>query len=55
MREPSAGKDASTALVRITIQLLSSQLFAGKLKLPVKVAPACNWIVSPQFALFNTA
>jgi hypothetical protein len=52
MRVPSADKDASGALVRMMIQLLSSQAFAGRVKLPVKVAPACNWRVSPQFALF---
>ena len=50
---PSALREASLALVRMMIQLLSSQFFAGNVKRPLKVAPACNWIVSPQLALFN--
>src|SRR6185312_7652716 len=53
MRVPSGGNDASGALLRIMIQLLSSQLFAGKVYTPVKVAPACNRMVSPQSACFK--
>src|SRR5262249_12889970 len=41
----------SGALVLTMIQCLSSQFFAGILKLPTKVAPTCNWMVSPQPAL----
>ncbi len=50
---PSGGKLESGALVRTTIQWLSSQLFAGKVNTPAKVAPACNKIVSPQLAAFS--
>ena len=53
MRVCSGGNSEFEALVRITIQCVSSQLFAGKMKDPVKVAPACNSIVSPQLALFS--
>src|ERR1700722_3914889 len=54
MRVPSGGRLASAALVRIMIQCWSSQAFAGKVNCPpVKVAPACNLIVSPQLALFS--
>src|ERR1700719_2357080 len=35
------------------IQWLLSQVLAGTMNLPVKVAPACSWIVSPQCALFK--
>jgi hypothetical protein len=42
MRVPSGGNDASGALLRIMIQLLSSQLFATKRKMPVNTEPACN-------------
>src|SRR2546423_11325235 len=55
MRVPSAGNDESGALLRMMIQLLLSQLFAGKLKSPVKVAPAASWIVSPQLAALRAA
>src|SRR5712691_10418503 len=53
MREPSAGRLESGALVRTMIQCRSSHAFAGKVNVPVKAAPACNSTVSPQFALFN--
>ena len=53
MREPSGGKLASGALVRMMIQCRSSQDLAGKVNLPLKVAPACRATVSPQFALFR--
>ena len=41
--------------MRTMIQWLLSQLRAGNLKVPVKVAPACNWIVLPHWAPFNAA
>src|SRR6202795_2190990 len=37
------------------IQWLLSQFLAGTTNLPLKVAPACSWIVSPQCALFKAA
>jgi len=39
--------------VRTMIQCLLSQFGPGNRKVPVKVAPACNSIVLPHWALFN--
>ena len=45
----------SGELVRTMIQWLLSQFRAGNLKIPVKVAPACSWIVLPHWAAFKAA
>ena len=50
---PSGGRLESGALVRMIIQWLSSHGFAGKVKNPLKVAPDCSKIVSPQLAAFS--
>ena len=50
---PSGGKVESGALVRMTIQRLLSQALAGRVNDPLKVAPACSKIVSPQLAAFS--
>lgn len=39
----------------MTIQCLLSQFFAGKVNWPLKVAPACSSITSPQRALAKAA
>src|SRR6476661_2364102 len=55
MRVCSGGSCEGKLLVRRIIQWLSSQLFAGKVKSPLKVAPACSSIVSPQLAFFRAS
>ena len=39
---PSGGSAESSALVRTMIQWFASQFFAGKVNVPLKVAPACQ-------------
>src|SRR5215470_4435563 len=55
MRVCSGGSCEAKLFVRRIIQWLSSQLFAGNVKSPVKIAPACSSIVSPQLALFRAS
>ena len=53
MRDPSGGNAEFGALVRMMIQCELSHGFAGRVKVPAKVAPAASSIVSPQLALFS--
>jgi hypothetical protein len=53
IRVPSGGRLLSGALVRMMIQCALSQALAGRVNFPLKVAPACKLMVSPQFALFS--
>src|SRR3954467_12533597 len=53
MRSPAAGSDESGADDRMVMYVLP--FFAGSMKLPVNVAPACSRIVSPGFAALSAA